>query len=133
LTIWALGATSAAKGHNLTFSNADLIAGAIMTFAIATIDGIQDLRDLYGDRQCGRRTFPLLVGEMNARYLLALATLLWSFGLVSFLNLPLLSAQTALGAVIALRLVFLRECDSDKMTTQIWFAWSASLPFTLIK
>jgi 4-hydroxybenzoate polyprenyltransferase len=132
LAIWTLGATSAAKGPNLAFANADIIAGAIMAFAIATTDGIQDLRDLYGDRQCGRRTFPLLVGEMNARYLLALATLLWSFGLIPFLDLPLLSAQTVLGAIIAVRLVLLRECDSDKMTTQIWFAWSASLPFTLI-
>jgi 4-hydroxybenzoate polyprenyltransferase len=133
LTAWAFGATSAAKGFDVGFSNADLVAGMVMMLGIATTNGIQDFRDLYGDRKCGRGTFPILVGESRARYLLALAVLGWSFGIVPALHVPLLSIQTVLGIIIACRLVLFRECRSDKTTTEIWYAWSAMLPLTLIR
>jgi 4-hydroxybenzoate polyprenyltransferase len=133
LTTWAFGATSAAKGFDVGFSNSDLVAGMVMMLAIATTNGIQDFRDLYGDRECGRGTFPLLVGESRARYLLALAVLGWSFGIVPTLHVPLLSIQTVLGVIVAYRLVLFRECKSDKTTTEIWYAWSAMLPLTLIR
>ncbi|KAF2704083.1 hypothetical protein K504DRAFT_341597, partial [Pleomassaria siparia CBS 279.74] len=128
LTTWAFGATSAAKGPSFAFSNSDLVAGTIMILAIATTNGIQDFRDLYGDRICGRGTFPLLIGEMKARYVLAMVILSWSFGTVPVLDLPLISIQTVLGMIIALRLVFFRECKSDKTTTELWYGWSAMLP-----
>jgi 4-hydroxybenzoate polyprenyltransferase len=133
LTTWAFGATSAAKGLDVAFSNADLVAGMVMILAIATTNGIQDFRDLYGDRKCGRGTFPLLVGESRARYILAMAVLTWSFGIVPTLHVPLLSIQTVLGIIIACRLVLFRKCKSDRLTTEIWYAWSAMLPLTLIR
>jgi 1,4-dihydroxy-2-naphthoate octaprenyltransferase len=129
----AFRATSAAKGFDMGFSNSDLVAGMVMMLAIASTNGIQDSRDLYGDRKCGRGTFPLLVGVSRARYLLALAVLGWSIGIVPALHVLLLSIQTVLGIVVACRLVLCRECKSDKTTTEIWYAWSAMLPLTLIR
>jgi 4-hydroxybenzoate polyprenyltransferase len=133
LTTWAFGATSAAKGADIAFSRPDLLAGIAMILAIATTNGIQDFRDLYGDRKCGRGTLPLLVGETKARYILAIIISSWSFGIVIILGLPLFSTQTILGTIIAVRLVYLRERKSDKVTTELWYGWSATLLLTLVR
>ncbi|KAH8424840.1 UbiA family prenyltransferase [Aspergillus melleus] len=61
-----------------------IIAGVIMS----TMQ-IQDLRDQAGDRTRGRKTWPLVVGDMASRAWIATCVMFWSFACIEFWDVPL--------------------------------------------
>lgn len=73
------GPLEAATGQSVFLG--DMKAAAwllILACAITTTSHAQDFRDMDGDRASGRITVPLLIGDMCARVILAVAVVLWT-------------------------------------------------------
>ncbi|KAF2870612.1 UbiA prenyltransferase family [Massariosphaeria phaeospora] len=132
MTSWVFGCIDVAAGPGFHFTSADLIPSAVLAAAITTTIAIQDFRDFDGDRECGRATLPIAIGQGYARVLIAVSILSWSFGVVILLGSGLVSALTGLGTLIAMRLLFLRTRSADKITMEFWYGWFATLPLVLL-
>ena len=86
---------------------------------------IQDIQDQEGDRARGRKTIPLVIGEMPARWSIALllpfwsllAPAFWQLGAVVYL-LPLM-----LSVLISMRVLRQRAAADDKISFRMWNAW----------
>ncbi|KAF3769492.1 hypothetical protein M406DRAFT_335375 [Cryphonectria parasitica EP155] len=50
----------------------------ILASAITTMSHAQDFRDMVGDKAANRKTIPLLIGDMNARVVLAVGVATWT-------------------------------------------------------
>ena len=86
---------------------------------------IQDIPDQEGDRARGRKTIPLVIGDMPARWSIALllpfwsllAPAFWQLGAVVYL-LPLM-----LSVLISMRVLRQRAVADDKISFRMWNAW----------
>ena len=86
---------------------------------------IQDIQDQEGDRARGRKTIPLVIGDMPTRWTIALllpfwsllAPAFWQLGAVVYL-LPLM-----LSVLISMRILRQRAAADDKTSFRMWNAW----------
>jgi 4-hydroxybenzoate polyprenyltransferase len=96
---------------------------------IFTTVHMQDLPDVAGDRTRGRRTIPLLLGQLVARWSLAVLIFLWGPVYTMFWGKILTGIPAiSLGTYVAWRV--LRHRDSpvdDRWTWQLWCTWTAAL------
>ena len=132
MTSWLYGCIEVAGGPTVRYSNSDASTALTLIAAVTTTIAIQDFRDIYGDRKCGRATLPIVVGHGTARVILATSIVLWSFGIAIVSKLGMISATTGLGTLIALRLLVLRNRSADKITMEFWYGWFATLPLVLL-
>ncbi|KAM0796883.1 UbiA prenyltransferase family-domain-containing protein [Usnea florida] len=97
-----------------------LIGGVIFT----TLQ-VQDLPDMEGDAARGRRTLPLIYGEVVGRYSVAIAVLGWSFICPTFWKLGFLAyiLPVMLGSLVAVRVLAMRNVPADQKTYRIWCVW----------
>lgn len=73
------GPLEVATKRSIFSGNGDAAAWLmILMGAIATISHTQDFRDMKGDKIAGRRTIPLVLGDLRARILVVLAVVLWT-------------------------------------------------------
>ncbi len=101
----------------------------LLCCAICTTAHTQDFRDREGDRMTGRKTLPLVIGDMPARLVVAFGVFIssmagsayWQLGVVGGL-LPL-----SIGLLMIVCLFHDRTVDGDKRTWKIWPIWIASL------
>ncbi len=93
---------------------------------------VQDLRDIAGDRVLGRRTFPIVFGEMPSRRFLAIAFVLLPLIIPGGLFLPfgLTSGTIIFGCIltglcwiIAWRLIFLCNPKADHISYMLFTYW----------
>jgi 4-hydroxybenzoate polyprenyltransferase len=98
---------------------------AIVGLYLITLMAVQDFRDMAGDRALGRRTMPLLFGEVPSRYVVAAGYAGFPLLVHYFLMLPAgltsmnLFWDLFLGAfawTIALRTIALRQPGADHKT-----------------
>ena len=91
----------------------------------------QDLYDQAGDRLRGRWTVPLVVGDGNARWTIAVAVALWSLLCPVTFGLPFAAyvVPVSLAMVIAWRIFAKRNVVEDKHTFRIYNVWIVSLYF----
>ena len=90
---------------------------------------IQDIPDLEGDAARGRETLPLVIGEMRARWSIAilvpiwslLAPVFWQVGSCYYI-LPFM-----LSGLIAGRMVCTRGIEADKLSFKIWNVWIVAI------
>jgi 4-hydroxybenzoate polyprenyltransferase len=132
-----VGSLKVAAGSAGPSFSADLVqlstSGYIWTFAISavilTTMHVQDLKDQDGDRARGRRTAPLTLGNVVARWTLAVPVLFWTRWCTWFWGLGwLVSAPPAgLGAYVAWRCLYLSGAGKDRITWQLWCLWTALL------
>ena len=98
---------------------------------------VQDLPDMAGDGERGRKTIPLVFGEWPCRVSIAVNVVLWSLVGILFWRLQHNSPVPctlllAVGAAVALRVLLFRNVSSDERTYKLWCLWLAlvySLPF----
>lgn len=102
---------------------------AIISGIIFTTMQIQDLKDVEGDRGRGRKTVVLHVGERFSRWSIALCVLAWSCICVYFWGAEVASSTVvaSLAAIIAWRVVGVRNQPADRITWQLWCLWLISL------
>ena len=129
---FTLGAVEVALGEQrLELSSAALRYLATIASAICTTIHAMDIYDQAGDRRCGRKTLPLVLGELNARCIISI--FVWLFSLCApFLtsspylaNLPTL----VLGVLIVKRMLQRRHQTLyfQKGTFKLWCFWLISL------
>ncbi|KAF2199994.1 hypothetical protein GQ43DRAFT_449866 [Delitschia confertaspora ATCC 74209] len=101
----------------------------IISGVILTTMHIQDLKDQAGDHARGRKSAPLVLGDVAARWTIAVPIALWTPYICYFWEVPWQPGGlvTALGFHVAYRCVWLRGPKSDRRTWQLWCFWTALL------
>ncbi|MCJ1296311.1 hypothetical protein MMC34_007877 [Xylographa carneopallida] len=121
----------AAGGRNVAFSGTAWAWFALIGAVVLTTVHIQDLPDQEGDAARGRRTIPLEIGDVNARWSVVLLDLVWSIAAPMFWRKGAAGFVLPLGlaGVVAVRLFRNRSVKEDKVTLMIWSLWMMSLYF----
>ncbi|KAL9015486.1 MAG: hypothetical protein Q9185_007119 [Variospora sp. 1 TL-2023] len=102
---------------------------ALISGVILTTMQIQDLKDMPGDSQRGRRTLPLIFGHITSRWMIAICILLWSLSCALFWHShPSAYVMTiSLGGLVAYRVLRWQSADADSRTWKLWCMWTAAL------
>lgn len=123
------------SGQRLDIQDGTLLVWlGIIGFIIFTTIHVQDLRDQEGDAKRGRRTIPLVYGDLACRISVTIAIAFWS------LMVPMFWRATLAGYVIPLgqgawlmhRALLIRTADGDDKTFKFWSLWMMSLLLTPI-
>ncbi len=105
---------------------------AVVSVVVGILIPLQDLRDLAGDLEVGRRTFPVVIGEHATRVFLAvgfaaLPFVIYFFLLASAQMTPVLAAgavaMAALNIATAYRLLARRSPRADHVTYLLFCWW----------
>ena len=85
----------------------------------------QDIPDQAGDSARGRKTLPLVIGDMPARWSMALLLPIWSLLASAFwqLDAAVYFLPLTLSGLIAKRLLRYRDVANDELTFMMWNAW----------
>lgn len=86
---------------------------------------IQDIPDQEGDGVRGRKTLPLVIGDMPARWTIAVFVPIWSLLAPAFWQLgpSAYILPVMLSCLVAGRIIYTREVEADKMSFKIWNVW----------
>ncbi len=102
---------------------------ALLTVVFATTSHTQDFRDMEGDLAAGRRTIPLVFGDLQSRIFVAVAVALWTPA-ASMLWGGLWKegalAYTA-GAAVVGNLFLNRSSEGDILSWKLWSVWVLGL------
>nr|WBQ21652.1 (-)-epi-alpha-bisabolol synthase [Stachybotrys sp.] len=104
---------------------------AILMAMVTTTSQMQDFRDMDGDAAAGRKTIPLVIGDMPSRILSGLSVFAWTATTCWYWNVSW--QQGMLPTVTALALVGNlfrdRTRKGDAITWKLWSPWVFSLFF----
>ncbi len=97
-----------------------MIGGVIFT----TLQ-VQDMPDMAGDAARGRRTLPLVHGEWIGRCSIAVPVVFWTYACPAFWQLGYIghTLPTAVGLLVACRIMMKRNVAEDQITYHIWCLW----------
>ncbi len=97
-----------------------MIGGVIFT----TLQ-VQDMPDMAGDAARGRRTLPLVHGEWIGRCSIAVPVVFWTYVCPAFWQLGYIghALPTAVGLLVACRILTRRNVAADQITYHIWCLW----------
>ena len=132
ITLFALGTTRVATQGHLPASLFNPVAKywfLVVATVILTSIQTQDMYDQTGDRIRGRKTLPLVVGDLAARKTIAFAVCFWSVLCPIFWGLrsPFLAVSIAFGTFIAFRTLSRHSVAADKKTFWFWNLWMIML------
>lgn len=93
--------------------------------AIMSTSHAQDFRDLEGDKAAGRVTLPLLIGDMNARFLLAFGIAFWTAVASWFWEAGLVDSLAAwmAGAAVAFNLFRDKTHEGNTRSWKLFPCW----------
>ena len=102
---------------------------AVVGGVVCTTIQIQDLRDQAGDRLRGRRTLPIFLGDMNARWTVVVPILFWSTFTPFFWRLSIggYGLTVFIGTFTVSRILSLRTPEGDRTTFKVWSVWLVSI------
>ena len=98
----------------------------MMAAVVATTIQAQDLPDIAGDRVRGRKTMPLLYGEMWTRGSLAIFIPVWSVVCPYFWGMTSPKswiAPLSIGSLMTVCTLFARKQPTDEMVWKLWCLW----------
>ncbi|CAI6336780.1 unnamed protein product [Periconia digitata] len=131
ITFIGAGATAVLTGESVGSEN---VRGREWLFAcagvLATTIQAQDLYDQEGDGKRGRKTMPLVLGDVTARFVTAGPVLIWSVLVPGYWRITgLMGWLTTLlpGLVLAGRMLKYRNIESDRKTFKLWACWTIGL------
>ena len=130
LTCFSVGASVVAAGYGSYALNQRAYTWmAILSAVICSTVHTQDLADMEGDRLRGRKTIPLIHGEIIARCSIAVMVVAWSVFCPAFWNVPLLGYGLPLfiGGSLGIRVIVQRTVTADKISWQMWCTWMMTL------
>jgi len=118
-----LGATRLA-GINRSLTMAQLAVVSSSALIVITTIHAQDFRDIEGDQQLGRATFPLIYPYFS-RHTMLPVLLGWSLILISASDLrgPLALGLLALSALTGLRFACLKNVSADRRSYLLYNIW----------
>ncbi|KAL4748734.1 hypothetical protein BDW72DRAFT_214562 [Aspergillus terricola var. indicus] len=120
-----IGLSATTSCQDFAFSTIGYQWRAIIGGVILTTMQIQDLRDLVGDRRRGRKTWPLVLGDM-CRWWIAGCVMVWTVSCILFWGPPsgMAAAAVLLGAWVGVCVV-LRT--GDVRAWRWWCLWQLAL------
>ncbi|KAJ6598671.1 UbiA prenyltransferase family, partial [Mycena sp. CBHHK59/15] len=121
LVSWNVGAASISCGGQVSRNEASWIAPYMSAALIGSTIHIQDFRDVIGDRQAGRTTFPIVMPEYSRRASFVLL-FVWSLGLSLYWNLSVIAACifVLFGLLIGTRIIYKRTEYDDKVSLRLY-------------
>jgi len=86
---------------------------------------VQDIPDQEGDGARGRKTLPLVIGDMPARWSIAILLPIWSLLAPAFwqLDAVVYVLPLTLSGLISMRILRKRAVADDKISFRMWNAW----------
>ncbi|MCJ1352221.1 MAG: hypothetical protein MMC33_002205 [Icmadophila ericetorum] len=130
--LYSSGAMRVACGfHEFTLNPVAYQWLGIIAAVIFTTMHVQDLKDEAGDRTRGRKTLPIVVGHLGARWVIASLVTFWSAAAPMFWNLGIYGfiPSGILAILVAYRVLVLRGKKADRRTWKLWSLWLTSLYF----
>lgn len=127
--MFGAGAANVACGNGGGLNHAAWKWLAVIAVAITCTIQFQDMEDQEGDRERGRRTVPIVLGDDLARGVNAGAIVAASIMCAQFWDLgPMaLLVPIGLGGLIAFRTYFWRGVKNDRATFKLWCLWLVGL------
>lgn len=123
-----IGSLKVAATHSTGITSEGYLWVIVISGVILTTMQIQDLKDQAGDRARGRKTAPLVLGDLPARWTIAIPIPLWTAYCTYFWCLGWLAIVPAtLGVYIAWRCVCMSGKKADRRTWELWCLWTAVL------
>ncbi|KAI0841416.1 UbiA prenyltransferase family [Hypoxylon sp. FL0890] len=127
------GAMEAALGIQLPFSTSPRLVRWLVVVAgiIMTTVHVHDMYDQEGDTLRGRRTLPLVIGDMSARWVGAFWMLVWGICCPIFWDTGFVAqvSSLVLALSVALRTLLYRNVSSDRTTCLVWNIWMSFIYF----
>lgn len=98
--------------------------GVVAAIIFTTVH-LQDMYDQTGDSLRGRKTMPLVIGDVPARWTIAIAMVFWgSFCPCYWNGRPAVVALShLLASIVAARSLLFKTVEGDRLTFKIWNAW----------
>ena len=95
---------------------------AILALVISTTVQTQDLGDVEGDVERGRRTMPIALGDKPTRWLTVFFILTFSMFCLIYWSLDwyICALYLLLGATISFRVLIYRNASADRNTFKFW-------------
>jgi 4-hydroxybenzoate polyprenyltransferase len=132
LLAFGAGATAICGGRGLGAAPLTSLAHNwfwVIATAISTTVSVQDLEDYKGDLATGRKTLPLILGDVPTRYVLSILIVGWSTACPLFWNVTPMAyiPPVTLGLGLAFNLLGRRHLNADKMSWKMWCIWIMAL------
>ena len=126
--IYNHGSLRIAAGSTAEIStNGYLWIGVISATILMTMQ-VQDLKDMKGDSSRGRKTWPLVLGSVASRWIIAVSILGWALLCMWFWDAGFIGVgPLGLGGYVAWRALYLKEPGQDGTTWRLWCLWTALL------
>ena len=102
---------------------------AILIAIVTTTAHSQDMHDQAGDNIRGRKTVPLVIGDVPARVSIIVGTVFWSIACCLFWDVSFLAyfIVGGLAAVVSVRACVFRSASADRVTFLFWNGWITSV------
>lgn len=125
----ASGAMEVALGGHVEYTPLLWSWFLIIFLIVSTTVHSQDMADQVGDKLRGRRTIPLVIGDAWSRWSVSIPMFFWAFFCPWFLSMKPIGyiLPVALGSIVAVRQVVLRNDTADKKTFLIWNVWMVTI------
>ena len=130
LSCFGWGAVSVLLGGDDLLNNLLCKWLILLAAVITTTVHAQDFPDVDGDSACGRRTMPLLYGQVWSRYGLAVSLVFWSIVCLTFWDVssPVVwSATLLIGGMTAGLTAFHWDPFYDRIVWRLWCLWISVL------
>ena len=100
--------------------------GVVAAIIFTTVHS-QDMYDQIGDSMRGRKTVPLVIGDVPARWTIAVPMIFWGFVCPCFWNggTAVMALSLLLAGTVAARSLLFRTVEDDLLTFKVWNAWVA--------
>lgn len=130
-----IGALRIAYGPQATLNTTAYIWLVIIGAVIFSTISVQDLKDQKGDKLRGRKSLPLVLGDLFTRWTVVSFVLFWSIVCPLFLQAAWWTyiGTVAVGIWVAATVIQPKDVSNDKLAFKRWSVWVMtlySLPFT---
>lgn len=101
----------------------------VIWMIVLTTVHTQDMYDQAGDKAMGRNSVPIVIGDVPARWTIAIPMAFWSVFCPWYwsTSLNMSAVFVLLGVTIAVRSLTLRTVSQDKTTFRLWNLWMVCL------
>ena len=119
------GAMEVALGYPLPLERLLVQWFSVVAAVIFTTVHLQDMYDQIGDSMRGRKTVPLVIGDMPARWTIAIPMVFWGYVCPWFWNggAVMLTLSLLLACTVVARTLLFTSIDDDRLTFKVWNAW----------
>jgi UbiA prenyltransferase family len=119
------GAMEVALGFPLPLETRLVRWFGVVAAIIFTTVHLQDMYDQIGDSMRRRKTVPLVIGDVPARWTIAIPMVFWGSVCPCFWNggTAVLALSLLLAVTVAARSLLFTSVEGDRLTFKIWNAW----------